>query len=224
MHDQLLSLDETLLHSTNLVAGVDEVGRGALFGPVVAAAVILPETALAALAGAGVKDSKQLSSYKRSQLATMIRQVALDYQIGMASVLEIERLNILHASLLAMRRAILRLRIQPRLCLIDGNQRVPDLLMPQATLVKGDQRSLPIACASIVAKVWRDRLLERLATKYPDYDLAANKGYGTAQHRAAIQRVGISRFHRRAFGLCRGANDAPFFSERLINCYASPLR
>ncbi len=216
MLDRPLRLDGTWLDSTSLIAGVDEVGRGALFGPVVAAAVILPETALVTLAAAGVKDSKQLSNERRSHLETIIRQTALDCQIGMASVLEIERLNILHASLLAMRRAILRLRVQPHLCLVDGNQRVPNLPMSQETLVKGDQQSLPIACASIVAKVWRDRLLERLATKYPEYGLAANKGYGTAHHRAAIQRIGISRFHRKAFGLCRVVSDGMFFLSKQV--------
>lgn len=187
----------------NLVAGVDEVGRGALFGPVVAAAVILPNSALAFLEAAGVKDSKQLSFEQRLQLAAQIRLVALSCQIGIASVREIDRLNILQASLLAMRRAVLRLNPIPQLCLVDGNQRIPLLSIPQQTIVKGDQKCLAIAAASIIAKVWRDELVIRLATKYPPYDLAANKGYGTAKHRLAIQHHGPSRQHRISFSPCR---------------------
>lgn len=136
-----------------VIAGVDEVGRGALFGSVVAAAVILPDSALAELAASGVTDSKLLSAVQRQQLANQIKIVAIDCQVGYASVREIDRLNILQASLLAMKRAISKLQIQPGLCLVDGNQRVPGLLISQQTMVKGDQRSLPIAAASIIAKV-----------------------------------------------------------------------
>ncbi|MBE9180781.1 ribonuclease HII [Oculatella sp. LEGE 06141] len=197
----LLSADEFVAHP-GLVAGVDEVGRGALFGPVVAAAVILPDEALADLAGAGVTDSKRLSPLQRNQLTLHIQSVAIDCRIGVASVQEIDRYNILQASLLAMRRAISRLTPQPTLCLIDGNQRVPDLRMPQQTLIKGDQQSLVIAAASIVAKVWRDRLISNLAVKYPGYDLASNKGYGTAKHRLGLKQLGPSRQHRRSFSPC----------------------
>jgi ribonuclease HII len=185
------------------IAGVDEVGRGALLGPVVAAAVILPSAALETLQQAGVTDSKQLSPLQRQRLAQQIQTVAIDCKIGMASVAEIDRLNILRASLLAMQRAILRLQPQPQLCLIDGNQRIPTLTIPQQTIVQGDRQSLVIAAASIVAKVWRDRLLVRLAERYPAYDLATNKGYGTAKHRQAIQAMGICRQHRRSFSPCR---------------------
>lgn len=192
----------TSLLPSALVAGVDEVGRGALFGPVVAAACILPESALDELTALGVRDSKQLSATARERLAVKIRAVAVDCQIGMASVREIERLNILQATLLAMKRAILKLKVQPQLCLIDGNQRVPGLLIPQETMVKGDCHALAIAAASIVAKVWRDRLIVRLAAKYPEYDLTNNKGYGTAKHRQALQRWGPSPQHRLSFGTC----------------------
>ena len=188
---------------TTIVAGVDEVGRGALFGPVVAAAVILSANAVETLTAAGVTDSKLLSAARRLVLADQIRADALAYQVCYASVWEIDRLNILQASLLAMKRAILKLPLTPDLCLVDGNQRIPGLALPQQTLVKGDQRSLAIAAASIVAKVWRDALVTRLAVKYPQYNLAANKGYGTPSHRAALQTYGLSRWHRRSFSPCR---------------------
>jgi ribonuclease HII len=188
-----------------LVAGVDEVGRGALFGPVVAAAILLPEDALVELAELGVTDSKQLSPLKRKQLLGKIQAKALDYHIGVASVREIDRLNILRASLIAMRRAILRLQPQPHLCLIDGNQRVPDLPMPQETIVRGDRHSVAIAAASIIAKVWRDQLIERLAVKYPGYDLAINKGYGTTKHRLGLSTLGASRQHRQSFKPCQSS-------------------
>lgn len=185
------------------IAGVDEVGRGALFGPVVAAAVLLPPSAHLELTQAGVTDSKELLPDDRMRLAQHIRSVALDYKIGLASVREIDRLNILQASLLAMRRAVLRLNPQPDFCLVDGNQRIPQLDIAQQTMVKGDQRSLSIAAASIIAKVWRDELLVRLALRYPHYDLARNKGYGTARHRLAIQQFGVSTQHRLSFSPCR---------------------
>ncbi|MDY7019975.1 MAG: ribonuclease HII, partial [Cyanobacteriota bacterium] len=146
-----------------LIAGVDEVGRGALFGPVVAAAVILSEEATTILTASGVRDSKQLKPQIRQQLAHQIRAIAMDCQIGVASVLEIDRLNILQATLLAMKRSILKLKPPPDLCLIDGNQAIRDLLIPQQTVIKGDQTSIAIASASIVAKVWRDGLIVRLA-------------------------------------------------------------
>jgi ribonuclease HII len=183
------------------VAGVDEVGRGCLFGPVVAAAVILPDATL--LADLGVTDSKKLSPVRRQQLVAEIQSVAVAYQIGVASVREIDRLNILQASLLAMRRAIDRLSPQPDFCLIDGNQKVPHLLIPQQTVVKGDEQELAIAAASILAKVWRDRLIVRLAAKYPGYDLETNKGYGTAKHLAGLQKLGVSPQHRLSFSPCR---------------------
>ena len=185
------------------IAGIDEVGRGALFGPVVAAAVILPIMMLADLTKAGVKDSKMLSPAKRADLAKQIRAVAIDARIGIASVHEIERLNILQASLLAMKRAILRLSPRPTLCLIDGNQVISDLGLSQQTIIKGDQTSVQIAAASILAKVWRDTLVTRLDKRYPGYDLASNKGYGSAKHRAAITHLGISQQHRKLFKGCK---------------------
>lgn len=193
--------------SDSLIAGVDEVGRGALFGPVVAAAVILPEQATEPLLDAGVADSKLLSAKYRSQLVPTIQQWAIAYQIGYASVREIDRLNILQASLLAMKRAVVRLGVPPDLCLIDGNQTIPTLTMRQQSIVKGDQVSLAIAAASILAKVWRDDLMQRLAVKYPQYGLERNKGYGTLQHRQALQRYGASPYHRRSFSPCAAASS-----------------
>ncbi|WP_293342967.1 MULTISPECIES: ribonuclease HII [unclassified Microcoleus] len=186
-----------------MIAGVDEVGRGALFGPVVAAACILPDEVLEELVSCGVRDSKQLSAAARSRLAVKIRAVAVDCQIGAASVREIDRLNILQASLLAMKRAILKLNVAPDLCLVDGNQRIPNLSIDQETMIKGDSRSIQIAAASIVAKVWRDELILRMAVKYPEYDLTNNKGYGTKKHRLGLERYGVSVFHRTSFSPCQ---------------------
>jgi len=185
-----------------VIAGVDEVGRGALFGPVVAAAAIVPDSVAINLKTAGVTDSKKLSASKRQALASLIRQQA-HCAVGMASVYEIDRINILQASLLAMRRAIARLPIQPQHCLVDGNQLIPQLSMSQETVIKGDQSELAIAAASIIAKVWRDTLIIRLDKRYPGYDLASNKGYGSAKHRAGIAALGICRQHRTSFKSCQ---------------------
>ncbi|MDM3855367.1 MAG: ribonuclease HII [Aphanizomenon gracile PMC649.10] len=185
------------------VGGVDEVGRGALFGPVVAAAVILPVDALSILMLDNIKDSKKLSSSRRTKLAQKIATLAVDWRIGYATTAEIDELNILQATLLAMKRAVLKLRIKPELCLIDGNQLVKNLPIPQETVVKGDERSLNIAAASIMAKVWRDDLLQRLALKYSLYDLDKNKGYGSPRHLLALQKYGLSSLHRRSFRPCQ---------------------
>lgn len=181
------------------IAGVDEVGRGAWLGPVVAAAVLLWPDAELELAQLGVTDSKKLSPKRRQMLVGEIRDRAIDCQIGVATVAEIDRLNILQASLLAMQRAVFQLNPVPQLCLVDGNQRIPDLGIAQQTIVGGDRSSMAIAAASIVAKVWRDELIVQLAAEYPQYDLARNKGYGTAKHRLALQEYGITPEHRRSF-------------------------
>ncbi len=180
---------------------MDEVGRGALFGPVVAAAVVVPDSAIASLLSSGVTDSKKLSAPKRARLAVQIRQMT-SVGIGLATAYEIDRLNILQASLLAMRRAVFQLAPLPRKCLIDGNQQIPNLPMEQETVVKGDQSVQAIAAASIVAKVWRDELIVRLERHYPGYDLAANKGYGSAKHIAGIVQLGVCRQHRKSFRTC----------------------
>jgi ribonuclease HII len=189
------------------VGGVDEVGRGALFGPVVAAAVILPVEALSILMIDDIKDSKKLSSSRRTKLAQKITTLALDWRIGYATTAEIDKLNILQATLLAMKRAILKLRVKPELCLIDGNQLVKNLSIRQETIVKGDEKSLNIAAASIMAKVWRDDLVQRLALKYPLYDLENNKGYGSQRHLLALQKYGSSPLHRLSFRPCQTTLD-----------------
>ncbi len=187
-----------------LIAGVDEVGRGALFGPVVAAAVILPNSnTLPQLLTTKIKDSKKLSASRRTQLAKQIIDIAVDWKIGFATTAEIDSLNILQASLLAMKRAVLKLKVQPALCLIDGNQRIKNFSLPQETIVKGDSLSLTIAAASILAKVWRDQLIIRLANKYSMYGLEQNKGYGSKKHLLAIQNYGITRLHRTSFRPCQ---------------------
>ncbi|WP_017315331.1 ribonuclease HII [Mastigocladopsis repens] len=193
----------SLSNIQGLIAGVDEVGRGSLFGPVVAAAVILPDRALPELIAAEIRDSKKLSSSQRVQLQARICALAIDWKIGFATPAEIDQMNILQATMLAMKRAVLKLKVQPALCLIDGNQLVKDLLLPQQTIVKGDERSVAIAAASIVAKVWRDDLILRLALKYPLYDLERNKGYGSKRHLMALQQYGPSPLHRQSFRPCQ---------------------
>jgi ribonuclease HII len=187
----------------DLIAGVDEVGRGALFGIVVTAAVILPKSALIDCQEWGIKDSKKLSARRREILVPQIQSIAIDYNIGIATVAEIDELNILQATLVAMRRAITGLEITPELRWIDGNKPVPNLDIPQQTLVKGEDRSISIAAASILAKVWRDRLMIELGDIYPLYHLANHKGYGTAKHLMAIKQYGITPEHRQSFSPCR---------------------
>lgn len=189
-----------------LIAGVDEVGRGCLFGPVVAAVVILPVCDLPKLIEIGVKDSKLLSIKKRAELSKMIEKIVLDHKIGYAKVKEIDEFNILQASLLAMLRSINKLKNQPTICLVDGRQKIPNLSIPQHNIIKGDQRSPVIAAASIIAKVWRDDLILRWSKNYQEYDLAANKGYGTQKHLDAIAQYGISSQHRLSFRPCQIPN------------------
>ena len=198
--------DNSLLKNLNcdnaLIAGVDEVGRGALFGPVVAAIVVLPLSVVPQLVALGVADSKKLSRRKSQGLIEPIKKLVTDWRICSASAEEIDRLNILQASLLAMRRCVVDLSAKPNLCLVDGKFAVPNLEITQKTVIKGDLRSPVIAAASILAKVWRDETIIELAKKYPEYDLANNKGYPTAKHRLAIRQYGISPEHRRSFKSC----------------------
>ena len=183
------------------VAGVDEAGRGPLAGPVVAAAVVFPDGVQDALA-ALLDDSKRLSAAEREAAYAALRGSGAQVGVGAASVAEILRSNILQASLLAMRRAVLRLPDLPDLALVDGNQ-VPPLPCPVRCCIGGDGLSLSIAAASIVAKVVRDRAMARLARRYPAYGLDANAGYGTAAHRTALEQVGACAHHRTAFGTVR---------------------
>ena len=181
------------------VAGVDEVGRGCLFGAVVAASVILTADQARSLWEQGLRDSKRLSPAQRLRLDQRIRIEATQWQLGFASVAEIDRLNILQAALLAMKRSILKLKPYPDECWIDGNQKIPQLALPQKTIVGGDACCPAIAAASVLAKVWRDQLMERLAVRYPGYELDRHKGYATAQHRSALKTLGASDQHRRSF-------------------------
>jgi ribonuclease HII len=186
------------------VAGLDEAGRGPLAGPVVAAAVILPET----FDLPGLTDSKQLSEKARERLYPLIREQALAVGVGVARAEEIDRINILQATLRSMERAVRRLGVSPDFLLIDGNVPVP-LAVPQQTLVKGDARSLSIAAASVVAKVVRDRIMVSLDRLHPGYGFSGHKGYGCAAHREAIIRLGPSPCHRRSFGGVREHCAAP---------------
>jgi ribonuclease HII len=192
----------------NLIAGIDEVGRGALFGVVVAAAVVLPKAMIADCQNWGIKDSKKLSARRREQLVPQIQQAAIAYKIGLATVAEIDELNILQAALVAMHRAIVGLEVTPELCLVDGNRSIPNLDLPQQTLVRGEDRSISIAAASILAKVWRDRLMAELAIIYPMYDLANNNGYGTAKHLVVIAKSGITSEHRQSFSPCKSRSES----------------
>jgi ribonuclease HII len=176
------------------IAGIDEAGRGPLAGPVVAAAVILPDR----FPSADVNDSKQLSPVQRERLYELIYSQAVAVGIGIVDAIEIDRINILRASLLAMVMAASNLDPAPDCLLVDGNFPVP-LALAQQTIVKGDALSLSIAAASIVAKVTRDRLMSRYDQDYPQYGFAGHKGYGTPTHREAIVRHGCCPIHRRSF-------------------------
>jgi ribonuclease HII len=177
-----------------LVAGVDEAGRGPLAGPVVAAAVILDDLKPIA----GLADSKTLSPRQRERLSAEIHARALCFSVAQASVEEIDRLNILQATLLAMRRAVMGLRLKPHKVLVDGN-RLPTLDIVAEAVVQGDRKVPAISAASILAKVARDRWCLEIDAEYPAYGFAAHKGYGTAQHLLALQTHGATPWHRRSF-------------------------
>lgn len=190
--------------SAMLVCGVDEAGRGPLCGAVVAAAVILDPTRPIE----GLADSKKLSERARDRLAPLIRERALAWAIAEASVEEIDRLNILHASMLAMKRAVEALPVSADEALIDGN-RCPQLSIPARAIVKGDSLEPAISAASILAKTARDAQMLELDRVFPQYGLAAHKGYPTAAHLAAIRRYGVQDFYRRSFGPVRKILDSP---------------
>ncbi len=177
-----------------VIAGVDEVGRGPLAGDVIAAAVILPEYPLL-----GLTDSKMLSESRRASLFEVIRREARAWALGRSTVAEIDEINILQASLLAMRRAVEALSVQPTLVLVDGN-RLPTWPYEARAIVKGDLTEPAISAASILAKVTRDREMVELDRRYPGYGLAAHKGYPTKAHLAALSKLGVSTIHRRSFG------------------------
>jgi len=195
-----LGLDFTLVQE--LVAGVDEVGRGPLCGAVVTAAVIL-DPARPIL---GLNDSKKLTEARREKLFDEIREKALAWCIARAEVEEIDQLNILQATMLAMQRAVEGLSVTPKLALIDGN-RCPKLQVPSTAVVKGDSRVPAIAAASILAKVSRDREMQALDQQYPGYGIAGHKGYPTPVHLEALRRLGPTPIHRRSFGPVRALLD-----------------
>lgn len=190
-----------------LIAGIDEAGRGPLAGPVVAAAVILDVKRLPS----GIHDSKTLSRPKREALLEAILDQAM-VGIGVASAAEIDEINILQATFLAMRRAVEALPAPPAAALIDGN-RAPKLAIPCHTVVKGDAKCLSIAAASIVAKVTRDRIMDRLAAEHPGFGWERNAGYGTAEHLEALRQIGPTTHHRRSFSPVRNAFEARLAQE-----------
>ena len=181
-----------------MLAGVDEVGRGPLAGPVIAAAVILdPSRPIT-----GLRDSKKLTAPRRAELAEIIEAQALAVGVGRAEVAEIDLLNILRASLLAMERAVANLAVQPDVVYVDGNI-TPTLAMPAVAIVGGDDRVASISAASIVAKVIRDREMDRAAAHFPNYGFERHKGYATAAHLEALERFGPSPLHRTSFAPIR---------------------
>lgn len=189
------------LHDGTIICGVDEAGRGPLAGPVIAAAAILPAEGLPADLAAQINDSKKLSAARREHLFVPLTRLCR-YAVGEADVAEIDAMNILWASMLAMQRAVDRLPVKPDIALIDGN-RCPHLACPARPIVKGDSISLSIAAASIIAKVMRDRLMTKLAVQYPFYGWDKNAGYGTTQHLAALRAHGATPWHRDSFAPVR---------------------
>lgn len=183
----------------SLIIGVDEVGRGCLFGGVVAAAVAMPLKKIHLLKEIGVNDSKKLTAKKREALVTPIQSLVTSYCIVEVDNKTIDRINIFQASLQAMTEAIMGLSISPYLCLIDGKFTLPTLPFPQLSLIQGDMRSPLIASASILAKVWRDRQMLEYDQIYPHYDLKNNKGYPTKKHKDAIALHGLTPLHRQSF-------------------------
>ena len=177
-----------------LIAGLDEVGRGPLAGPVVAACVILQENC----DNSSFVDSKTINAKNRSRLYKELKQNGAQISVGVVSEADIDRLNILQASLLAMKKAILTMPVQPDFLLVDGNQPVP-ISIPQQTLVKGESKSASIAAASIVAKVVRDEMMDQYHLQYPEYNFQKNRGYPTLEHRNAIKTYGPCAIHRQSF-------------------------
>lgn len=203
MADLALETAVSQQHHFTRIAGIDEAGRGALAGPVVAAAVILPLNDTIETQLLGVNDSKQLTAAKREALFDLICQHALAYGIGLEAAAVIDQIGILPANKLAMVTAVAQLAPPPEFLLIDGRIRLPQLNIPQKPIVRGDSQSLSIAAASILAKVTRDRLMVALDQHYPHYGFAQHKGYGTEFHRAAIAQFGPCPEHRHSFAPIR---------------------
>lgn len=176
-------------------AGCDEAGRGCLAGSVYAAAVIFPDD----YSNEQLNDSKQLTEKKRYQLREIIERDAIAWSVGIVTAQEIDKINILNASILAMHRALDGLKVRPQAVIVDGNKFKPYNGLPHTTIVKGDGKYLSIAAASILAKTYRDDYMNALAEEYPMYDLKSNKGYPTKKHRQAIKDFGISPYHRKSY-------------------------
>ncbi|MDE6469959.1 MAG: ribonuclease HII [Eubacterium sp.] len=186
--------NKALENGYEIICGVDEAGRGPLAGPVYAAAVILPKNHVVE----GVNDSKKISEKKRDMLFDKIIDECICYSVGIATENEIDEINILQATFLAMRRAVEGLSVKPDMALIDGNKR-PGLNIAEQEIIKGDAKSANIAAASIIAKVSRDRYMLEMAEKYPEYQFEKHKGYGTKLHYEMIEKYGISPIHRKTF-------------------------
>jgi ribonuclease HII len=183
--------------SVKIIAGCDEAGRGCLAGPVVAAAVILPK----GFKNIILNDSKILSEKKRNLLRPIIEEEAITWAIGIVSPAEIDKINILNSSFLAMHRAIENLAIKAELLIIDGNRFNPYPKIPHECIIKGDGKFMSIAAASVLAKTYRDNLMKELDLQFPDYHWKSNKGYPTKQHRKAITEIGANKHHRKTFQL-----------------------
>ena len=188
---------ESHYYEGKIEAGCDEAGRGCLAGSVYAAAVILPEDYQNDL----LNDSKQLTERRRYQLREIIQRDAVAWAVGIVTPEEIDKINILNASILAMHRALDQLKVRPEAVIVDGNRFKPYQKLPYTTIVKGDGKYLSIAAASILAKTYRDDYMNRLAEEYPQYDWRSNKGYPTKKHRDAIRQFGITPYHRKSYNL-----------------------
>lgn len=192
------------------IAGVDEVGVAPLAGPVVAAAVILDPKKIGKQKSGGrwwsdVRDSKMLSSNKREELAKIIFENCLSFGLGSATVSEIDEMNILQARLLAMKRAVMSAKLTADFILVDGDKKIVNISTPQLPVIRGDQKILSIACASIIAKVTRDNILRNLNEKYPEYGFAQHKGYPTKMHQAKLKQFGPCEEHRKSFAPVRAS-------------------
>lgn len=196
----ILTMLKSHFYKGLIEAGCDEAGRGCLAGSVYAAAVILPEDYV----NESLNDSKQLTAKRRYELRDEIERDALAWAVGIVTPAEIDEINILNASILAMHRALDGLKLRPEAIIVDGNRFKPYNFIPYTTVVKGDGKYLSIAAASILAKTYRDDYMDRLALEYPQYDWIDNKGYPTRKHRQAIAEYGITEYHRKTFRLFPG--------------------
>ena len=200
---------ESHYYQGKIEAGCDEAGRGCLAGSVYAAAVIFPEN----YQNAELNDSKQLTDKRRKQLREIIEHDAIAWAVGVVTPEEIDKMNILNASILAMHRALDQLEVRPEAIIVDGNRFKPYRNLPHTTIVKGDGKYLSIAAASILAKTSRDDYMDQLAQTYPQYDWLSNKGYPTKKHREAIRKYGITPFHRKTFNML-GDGQLDIFTDR----------